>query len=456
MEKLRASKLEIREVSKQDEIFFLNKYHYQGFANSSWCKGLYINDELIELMSFGKPRYNRNAEWELIRLCTKENIIVYGGASKLFKEFCKDEPYGSIISYCNKDKFSGKVYEALGFTYEAISKGYHYEKDGISYNRMQFQKHKLPDIFGKPEYKDLTEYEIMSLEGYTKVDDLYGQARYIYSRMNDPTERWYIYEIESDGWHYVGQHKYHTGDDIENDNYYGSGKIAKRLPHPHKKIIVDGIETQKLANDLEECGIKLNRQIYGFVNDGGRNINIRISGQGTFGASYATKGKKSMIDTNGKKHYVSEDKVAFYESQGWKLGAYHIIMKQESIERMRQTKLSQHNHPVAWNKGKTDIFTDEQLEKISQGSKNKSKNEKEELKKVGLIAVTDKAKELGISRAMVLKRFDCFDYYVGKQKYKVCKIDEISHFIDNRGKSKSEAKKKACRENGKKGGHHKK
>lgn len=447
MEKLRASKLEIREVSKQDEIVFLNKYHYQGFANSSWCKGLYKNDELIELMSFGKPRYNRNAEWELIRLCTKKDIIVYGGASKLFKAFCKDEPYGSIISYCNKDKFSGKVYEALGFTYEAISKGYHYEKDGISYNRMQFQKYKLPDIFGKPEYKDLTEYEIMSLEGYKKVDDLYGQARYVYSRMNDPTERWYIYEIESDGWHYVGQHKYHIGDDIENDNYYGSGKIAKRLPHPHKKIIVDGIETQKLANDLEECGIKLNRQIYGFVNDGGRNINIRISGQGTFGASYATKGKKSMIDTNGKKHYVSEDKVAFYESQGWKLGAYHIRMKQESIEQMRQTKLSQHRHPVAWNKGKTDIFDEDAKKKLSQVALKKKESIRKELDEKGLILADDKGKELGMSRAMVLKRFEVIDYLYGKQHLKVVRKDDKPVFEDRRGKVMTEKRKMACLKN---------
>ena len=104
MNKIRASKCTIMDVERSEEAEFLNSNHYQGYIPSPYCKGLYYNNELVCLMSFGKPRFNKNYDWELLRLCTKQNYTVYGGASKLFHSFQLD---GSIISYCNEDKFSG-------------------------------------------------------------------------------------------------------------------------------------------------------------------------------------------------------------------------------------------------------------------------------------------------------------------------------------------------------------
>ena len=46
-------------------------------------------NELIEVMTFGKPRYNKKYEWELLRLCTKFGYIVSGGANKLIKYFIR-------------------------------------------------------------------------------------------------------------------------------------------------------------------------------------------------------------------------------------------------------------------------------------------------------------------------------------------------------------------------------
>ena len=42
-------------------------------------------------------------------------IQVVGGASKLFKTFVNDFRPESIISYCNRAKFTGDVYRKLGF-----------------------------------------------------------------------------------------------------------------------------------------------------------------------------------------------------------------------------------------------------------------------------------------------------------------------------------------------------
>ena len=110
-----ARKTEIRTVSLKEEKIFLNNYHLQGYIRSEVCLGLYYDNQLIQLMSFGKPRYNKNYEYELIRLCTLYGYSIIGGAEKLLKNFIKNYNPKSLISYCNLDKFSGKIYKKIGF-----------------------------------------------------------------------------------------------------------------------------------------------------------------------------------------------------------------------------------------------------------------------------------------------------------------------------------------------------
>ena len=110
-----ARETKIKEISKKEANVFLDKYHLQNSCRGNKINiGLFYNNELIQLMTFGKPRYNKNYDWELLRLCSKEEILVIGGASKIFKYFVKNYE-GNIISYCDISKFSGKVYEDLGF-----------------------------------------------------------------------------------------------------------------------------------------------------------------------------------------------------------------------------------------------------------------------------------------------------------------------------------------------------
>lgn len=114
-----ARQCSVQEVDKDMAKAFINKYHLQSDAKSSIRLGLYHNDELVSIMTFGKPRYNKNYEYELIRYCTSANII--GGSEKLLTHFLKAYNCKSIISYCDLSKFSGKTYERLGF--EIIRKG---------------------------------------------------------------------------------------------------------------------------------------------------------------------------------------------------------------------------------------------------------------------------------------------------------------------------------------------
>lgn len=109
-----ARECNVVEVSREDAMTFINKNHIQGYARDKVRLGLSHNGEIVSIMTFNKPRYNKNYEWELIRYCSSMNIT--GGASKLFKHFIDKYKPSSVITYCDKSKFSGDIYSRLGFT----------------------------------------------------------------------------------------------------------------------------------------------------------------------------------------------------------------------------------------------------------------------------------------------------------------------------------------------------
>lgn len=112
----------VKEVTQEDANIFTFHNHLQGKCNGQKHNvGLYYNDELVQIMTFGRPRYNRNYDLELLRMCTKHGTRVIGGASKLFKHFTSSHPSETIISYCDISKFSGKVYEEIGMTFDHTS-----------------------------------------------------------------------------------------------------------------------------------------------------------------------------------------------------------------------------------------------------------------------------------------------------------------------------------------------
>lgn len=111
-EKIYARKCEVKEISKQEANQFLEENHLQGKTNGNLINiSLIYKNQIVGIMTFGKPRYNKNYDWELLRLCFKQGIEVVGGSKKMWKR----RPKGSIISYCDISKFDGKVYEKLGF-----------------------------------------------------------------------------------------------------------------------------------------------------------------------------------------------------------------------------------------------------------------------------------------------------------------------------------------------------
>lgn len=167
-----ARKTELRELEYSDIKEFLNENHVQGEAKSSINYGLFFNNELVQVMTFAKPRFNKNYDYELIRLCTKKFTSVIGGASKLFKYFVTKHRGASIISYANRRFSMGNIYKALGFELNDTTKpNYFYCKHGEVYSRYQTQKHKLPELLGDGYDKNLTERENMLNNKFLVVYD---------------------------------------------------------------------------------------------------------------------------------------------------------------------------------------------------------------------------------------------------------------------------------------------
>ncbi len=113
--KIFTRKCQINEVDNKTTKQFLLNNHLQGHTSSSVNIGLYYENELVSLMTFGKSRYNKNYQYELIRFCNKLNTLVIGGDSKIFKYFNKTHNPESIISYTDMRYSNGALYETLGF-----------------------------------------------------------------------------------------------------------------------------------------------------------------------------------------------------------------------------------------------------------------------------------------------------------------------------------------------------
>lgn len=169
-----ACECSIREIDYKTYKNFCDSYHIQNYAPAEVRAGLFYNNELIQIMSFGKPRFNKEYEWKIIRECSR-NCGVIGGKERLFQYFLKTYNPTSIISYCDKRYFTGESYIRLGMTKKKDTKNsYIYTNGRITYSRYQCQKHKLKNIL-KEYNPELTEYENMSANGFFRMYD-FGQS----------------------------------------------------------------------------------------------------------------------------------------------------------------------------------------------------------------------------------------------------------------------------------------
>lgn len=168
-----ARKCQIKEISTKDKNIFLNQNHLQGQDNSKVKLGLYFQNCLISVMTFGKPRFNNNYEWQMIRFASKLGCQVIGGASKLLSYFQNNYHPKNLISYADRRYSNGKMYYSLGFTFLNNSQpNYWWYKQNVKYSRYQCQKHRLKNILGQNNFDEkLSESQNMYVNGFNKIYD---------------------------------------------------------------------------------------------------------------------------------------------------------------------------------------------------------------------------------------------------------------------------------------------
>lgn len=178
----------VSEISPAEQYKFQDKYHLQGRATASIHLGIYQDadkdkKDLLGIMTFGKPRFNNQYEYELVRMCFKPKVSVVGGAQKMFKHFLDMYKPKQILTYSDISKFTGGVYKQMGM--RAVQDNpmtvpnyvWVRPQDSSFLNRYQTTKQKLVDSGLGSD--DQTENDIMTWSGYVKVYDC-GQLKYEY------------------------------------------------------------------------------------------------------------------------------------------------------------------------------------------------------------------------------------------------------------------------------------
>lgn len=183
--KIFGRKCKIKEIDDNKILrIFLEYNHIQGFIGSQVKIGLFYDNELLSLMTFGKQRKNLGSKhiedtYELLRYCNKLNTNIVGGASKLFKYFIEKYNPKEIITYADRSWSNGNLYNQLGFDLvHKTQPNYYYVVDGIRKNRFNYRK----DILIKNGFDpNKSEHDIMLERKIYRIYDS-GHLKFIWKK----------------------------------------------------------------------------------------------------------------------------------------------------------------------------------------------------------------------------------------------------------------------------------
>ena len=176
-DKIYARQCDTREINNESTNKFLNNYHIQGGSKSLIKLGLFYENELVGVMTFGKRRLalgkknSEKDEYELLRYATSKNVV--GGAGKLLAYFIKHYNPKEIISYADRRWSQGNLYEKLGFQKigETPINYWYFKNNYINrIHRFNFRKNILNKKLENFD-PNLTEWQNMQLNGYDRIWD---------------------------------------------------------------------------------------------------------------------------------------------------------------------------------------------------------------------------------------------------------------------------------------------
>jgi very-short-patch-repair endonuclease len=164
-----ARKCEIRAMEAHEAERFFEANHLGGHAIGGKSFALVFRGEIVMGITVGKSRFARTDGAELYRMCPKIGHTIIGGFSKLLKH----QPYNRVLSYCDRRYFTGKGYEAVGFTVLGVTPPNYWYFRSNSYDlrsRVEFQKHKLPELLEHYD-RSISEWANMQVNGWNRIWD---------------------------------------------------------------------------------------------------------------------------------------------------------------------------------------------------------------------------------------------------------------------------------------------
>jgi len=174
--KIYARKCTIKAVNYTETKKFLNANHIQGFCSYKHSFGLYYEENLVAISTFGRRKINGAAETELLRFCSMVYTNVIGGFSKLFKHYTELEDCQSVITFADRSwSVKDNTYIQNGFNFISETKpGYWYIVEKTRKHRYNYRKSILVSEGFDPE---LTESQIMMDRGILRIYDC-GHLKY--------------------------------------------------------------------------------------------------------------------------------------------------------------------------------------------------------------------------------------------------------------------------------------
>lgn len=181
--KIYARKCDIRYITKEQSMTFLNNNHIQGYGKCSFSYGCFYNNKLCGVMSFLK---NRSNDYELIRFATDNKYQCIGVGGKLFKHFVSENKPNMVKTFADLRwtvDSETNLYSRLGFKKDKILEpDYKYVSINNPSKRMHkfnFRKKIISERYNIPN--NLTESEMAKIIGVSKIYDC-GLIRYIWKK----------------------------------------------------------------------------------------------------------------------------------------------------------------------------------------------------------------------------------------------------------------------------------
>ena len=160
---------------------FLKKYHPRGSCRGQlvfW--GVVKDNEILQLISLGRPRFSRKHHVEIMRMCTRPDVHITEGYKPLFDAILALQSIDDVVAYSDNAQACSDDYTTIGMKKFKTTppkiiwmKNYQY----VTANLLRSQG--FDRLFGTNYGKNVSNERLMLEHGWLPVYDC-GQSVYEY------------------------------------------------------------------------------------------------------------------------------------------------------------------------------------------------------------------------------------------------------------------------------------